>query len=314
MNNNLYEDIGMLLDENANMYYIEKEGLSFFFQPIGNNYTLTASLEKLGAYPEQNELKQLIKGYKNIRNVTVQGHRVIFGIKNALTPKKNKQILAEALEQLVTLLKDNGYRSCCEVCGRKDGLGLYSVGGIGRVLCDEHYRSSSESLVYQKQEYEEKKENIVGGIAGAFLGSLIGVAAIVLFGQLGFISFVAGVIMGACTIKGYEMLGGKLSKIGVVICAIIMLGMSVFANRLDWSVTIARELEWNIFDAFRECDYVIDYVELKADYYRDLAFVLVFTLLAAVPYAIGAFSEKKRALESHVIKAPVNNNEQDETL
>ena len=57
----------------------------------------------------------------------------------------------------------------------------------------------------------EKKENVITGIVGALIGAAIGGASIVLLTQLGFIASISGLILAVCTLKGYELLGGKLS-------------------------------------------------------------------------------------------------------
>ncbi len=60
-------------------------------------------------------------------------------------------------------------------------------------------------------ELERKKprDNVIAGIVGAFLGSLIGVACIVVINKLGYVSAISGVVMAVCAIKGYAMLGGQ---------------------------------------------------------------------------------------------------------
>ena len=60
-------------------------------------------------------------------------------------------------------------------------------------------------------EIQEKQENLALGILGALLGGILGGAAIVLIGQLGMISALSGVVLAFCTLKGYELLGKKLS-------------------------------------------------------------------------------------------------------
>ena len=61
---------------------------------------------------------------------------------------------------------------------------------------------------------QKKRENVPAGIVGAFLGSLIGVACAVLIGQLGYVASVSGLVMAVCALKGYELLGGSLTKKG----------------------------------------------------------------------------------------------------
>lgn len=57
-------------------------------------------------------------------------------------------------------------------------------------------------------EKEETRDNVVAGAVGAFLGSLIGVACIVLVNQLGYVASICGLVMAVCCLKGYALLGG----------------------------------------------------------------------------------------------------------
>ena len=44
-------------------------------------------------------------------------------------------------------------------------------------------------------ERENPRDNVIAGTVGTFLGSLIGVACIVIFSRLGYVSAVAGLVM-----------------------------------------------------------------------------------------------------------------------
>ena len=83
------------------------------------------------------------------------------------------------------------------------------------------------------EEERTRKENIVAGVVGAFLGSLIGVVCTVVIGQLGYVAAISGLIMAVCALKGYELLGGTLSKKGVAVSAVLILAMTWFAHRLS---------------------------------------------------------------------------------
>ncbi len=75
-------------------------------------------------------------------------------------------------------------------------------------------------------ESQKSTDNIITGAVGAFLGSLIGVACIVIVGQLGYVASVSGLVMGVCALKGYEKLGGGLSKKGAVVSILLVLMMT----------------------------------------------------------------------------------------
>ena len=88
---------------------------------------------------------------------------------------------------------------------------------------------------------EGRRENFIGGIVGAFLGALIGGACIILIGMLGYVASVSGLILAVCTLKGYELLGGKLTGKGIVICILMMLATPYIDDRIDWTIVIMQE-------------------------------------------------------------------------
>ena len=93
------------------------------------------------------------------------------------------------------------------------------------------------------EEERTRKENIVAGVVGAFLGSLIGVVCTVVIGQLGYVAAISGLIMAVCALKGYELLGGTLSKKGVAVSAVLILAMTWFAHQASWAIALAGAME-----------------------------------------------------------------------
>lgn len=133
----------------------------------------------------------------------------------------------------------------------------------------------------------KKKENIVAGTVGAFLGSLLGVVCIVAVGQLGYVAAISGVVMAVCALKGYEMLGGGLSKKGAVIASVLVLAMTCFANRLDWAITVAGALDVGLVDAFGLIGILLDKGAIEGGaYWGNLIMLYLFTLMGAVPTII----------------------------
>ena len=139
-----------------------------------------------------------------------------------------------------------------------------------------------------------KKENVVTGIVGALLGASLGAGSIILLSQLGYIASISGLILAVCTLKGYELLGGKLSKKGIVISMILMLVTPYLADRLDWAIVIMQA--WADYGVtFGEAFVVLP--ELLADgtvemseYIKNLLMIYGFVLL-------GAFSTLKNTVK-----------------
>ena len=137
------------------------------------------------------------------------------------------------------------------------------------------------------EEQRKRRENVVAGVVGAFLGSLVGVVCAVVIGQLGYVASISGLIMAVCALKGYELLGGKLSKKGAAISLALILAMTYFAHRLTWAIALADALEGElgIWESFRVIPQLLkDKVLEGAPYWGDLALLYLFTLVGAVPW------------------------------
>ena len=61
------------------------------------------------------------------------------------------------------------------------------------------------------------KENALLGTLGALLGAALGSASIILLSQINIVSALSGLLIAFCALKGYEILGGKLSTLGIII-------------------------------------------------------------------------------------------------
>jgi hypothetical protein len=108
--------------------------------------------------------------------------------------------------------------------------------------------------------------------------------------------------MGVCTVKGYAILGGKLSKKGALISVIIMFAMTYVAAILDACVYIIRQdseamayLEGLIpliaKAIFTESNSIVEFVKL-----------LAFTLIGAIPAMVGIFRGDKLSVMAYKLK------------
>ena len=133
-----------------------------------------------------------------------------------------------------------------------------------------------------------RPENVVAGVVGAFLGSLLGVVCTVVIGQLGYVASISGLIMAVGALKGYELLAGRLSKKGALISSVLIVVMTWLAHRLGWAIAVASELDMGIFDCFKVIPSMVKTGMLESTaYWGDLAMLYLFTLLGAVPTIIG---------------------------
>ncbi|MBR5970910.1 MAG: hypothetical protein IK016_11300 [Lachnospiraceae bacterium] len=303
--NELAGNLGFRVDPHSGMMYGQRGAYPLAVEYNNNTYTISASVSQAGMAPTADAIKQGIKECKPIHRCVVKGYHVFFLLRGAATKKRFQEMLEEALQWIPVYFSRNGYSPCCEQCGQITETSGYNVKGRAALLCPSCFSNVSNSLAEAQLEEETKGENIVAGLVGALLGSLVGGLAIVLIGQLGFISGISGVVMGVCTLYGYRMLGGKLTVKGIVISALVMVGMVYLSNRIVYAIEIMKAvneeygsygISFSFFDAFKTLpDFVKELPELKSVYYSDLFKTYAFTALGAVPTVIQKMKERSNA-------------------
>ena len=128
------------------------------------------------------------------------------------------------------------------------------------------------------------KERVVLGTLGAFVGALIGTICIVILGQFGYIASICGVVMGFCAMGGYQLLGKKMSKKGIIITIVIMLVMVYVSNWFSYALAVADVAEVDVLTAFLVTPELVSegFIDAGA-YYKDLVMLYSFMAIGAVP-------------------------------
>ena len=248
-------------------------------------YTLSFSLSKNGWVPIQQEVEEVMVNNKAISSCNVEGNLVIYEVDTTKDVHKASEILGEALNSIISFFKMNGYRNSCSHCGIIDAeINIYNVKGYQTILCEKCFNETSTSNYYDAR--KGKYENSIGGLIGAFLGSLIGVAVILIFGRLDSISYISGFMMAVCTLKGYEILGKRLSIKGIIISIMIMMVMIYLAARLDAAIDLSMYLEDDIFSIFRAIPELVRLEIIDSDiYYMNMVQIYLFSFIGiSIPF------------------------------
>ena len=261
-----------------------------------NYVSLVFSLTRGGQEPDGAELKSFVKGNKLVANCTVRRSRVEFILKARFGSVKDIDKLEQVTRETVSFLRSRGYQSCCQGCGQTVQTEACVMAGVPSLLCDSCYQQQDSMKEQARQEMERKPENVLAGIVGALLGSVLGAACIVLLEQMGYVAALSGIVLAICTLKGYELLSGRLSTKGIVIACVLMLVMTYVGDRLDWAITVAKYFEVSFTDAYRAIPYLIREEAIEAgDYIGNLLQLYLFTLIGAVPTIIGSLKNRKLA-------------------
>lgn len=290
---------GLQVEAQTNHVFGEYKGYTVCILPTGQNNVMTMmfSVSQNDTMPSAAVIKQFVKQCKAVEGSSVQRYKVSYTIRAGMTVGKNMEKLETALEEAVAFFRDMGFVNCCEHCGKTGKTEAYLVSGKASLLCEECFAGISSEADAKAQAENEKGENLIGGIVGALLGALLGALVIVLVGQLGYVSAWSGVIMGVCTAKGYEWLGRRLSVKGILISALVIIGMVFFAHQADWAISIYRQItpKVDVFTIFTAIPELIREGSIEAhNYYAGLGLLYLFSLLGAIPTVIGVIQNNKQ--------------------
>lgn len=143
----------------------------------------------------------------------------------------------------------------------------------------------SEQTVDLTSGVQPVRENILLGIVGAVLGVLLGAALWVFLGRIGFIAGIAGYAIVFCGMKGYELLGGHLSKGGIILCIILSFLAILAAEFVSLGITVHSELgemySLSMADSFRIVPELLKESELISAVAKDLIFGYALSIWAS---------------------------------
>lgn len=143
----------------------------------------------------------------------------------------------------------------------------------------------SEQTVDLTSRVQPVRENILLGIIGAVLGVLLGAALWVFLGRIGFIAGIAGYAIVFCGMKGYELLGGHLSKGGIILCIILSFLAILAAEFVSLGITVHSELgemySLSMTDSFRMVPELLKESELISAVAKDLIFGYALSIWAS---------------------------------
>lgn len=295
---------GLRYDETNDLFHGERDGFDFIVYAPDARYPYMMVLHTAAKSADGSTFdKQAVKGFqKSSKKIASFGQKnldIRVSLKAQSNAEKCKDTLNEALAATTTFLRTNSYSPCCDLCGQNVETGAFRMGSEYYHLCPDCEMKMRSDIAMKAQQKAQKKENIVGGIVGALLGSLLGMLSVLILSQLGYVAALSGVIMAVCVLKGYEMLGGKLTKKAVVLSAVIMILMTYFADRVDWAIILfnqggGAEAGYSLFECYRLIPAALsaEIIDMGS-YIGNLVLQYLFVALGAIPTVIGKMKEKK---------------------
>lgn len=159
----------------------------------------------------------------------------------------------------------------------------------------------------------DKPENVLAGIVGAFLFSLVGGVLWFVLYQFGYLAAISGIVGVVCAIKGYSIFSKKESIKGIIISVII----AVIVIVLAWYLCIAYDVfvvygDW--YEAgdidfkltFSEAlhagfEYLAD-PEIAPYYYKDLAIGIILSIVGCIQPIVSA-TKKVNGAKKYKVQA-----------
>ncbi len=293
----LARNLGLRMDEEGGALYGRRGAYDMIVYAENSNYpnmlTVMVSAQRQTGPLMKDVCKQFKRENKPVSSLTQNGSIIAMKLKNYSNINTLKENLDHAMNALVNLLHAEGFKNCCQICGKENPSTCY-VSGSYMHLCSDCFSKVQHGTSMDYSQKQSKSENVIGGIVGALLGSLLGVLSIIVFSQMGYVAVLSGVILAICTLKGYELMGGKLSKKGIVISIILMIVMTYVGDRIDWAIVIARELEVDSLTAFQVFPELLAYGGIDmGGYISNLVMQYLFVLLGAIPTVINTMKNEK---------------------
>lgn len=254
-----------------------------------------------------NNLVQRLKMNTMFGTHSFDGKVFTITLSRKINSVKYADMVHELLDICTSCFYSNALPTGCAICGQQNPTtALTQVESRYENICDECYRKLDAVFAERRLNDNARKSNVVLGITGAILGAILGGVLWVLVGQLGYISGIVGFIIAALAFKGYELLGGKMTKVGVVISVIAVILTVYLSQNIGLALDIKSAFSdyYNVDYSFSACyklipDFLREDVDIKANYVRDLVIGYIFV-------AAASFSMVKSSLDkikvTHVVK------------
>lgn len=297
----LAQPLGLQADGESGVIFGSRDGytLTVAAPNAERPYWVTVSVSATGpvAMP-QAALDDFARQRPEVISLTQNGPLFQLRLKDQKKAQKLGEVLAPAVDALLSMLRASGFMPSCCSCARTDvPVDAYYAAGNLLPLCPDCAARMQQDRDAALLQTQQKPNNTLVGIIGALLGSLIGAVSIVLLSRLGYVSALSGLLMAVCTLKGYELLGGKRTRASVWICIAVMVIMTVLADAVDWAIAISSQVdEIDFFTVLINIPYFLSEGILETGaYLGNLALLFLFMALGVIPTIHGQMAAQKNS-------------------
>ena len=281
-------ELGLQFDEESGSIYGVQSGYLLLLHEadVKNQFRLSVSVS-LDGNPADSEENELVwdefksESLPNLSTLSINQYTVSIVVKGAMRKSKTIEKLQTLIRDLVAFLESHHFVQVCSYSGQEGPVDLYQLGDSIFLINEESYQLLKSNLQIELDSYQNQKENFLLGAGGTLLGALIGGAVALFIARLGYVAMAAGIVLGICTIKGYEILGRKLSRKGILISAVLMVITVFLVNQIDLAMEVVAQLGIEFAYAFRVVNELIFSGDFPDNYFYNLSMLAVFTLVGA---------------------------------
>lgn len=312
-NRNLNQLLGGCLTDYSTYAHGTYRGYQIIFERRSADSSSVIYVTINATAPNQ-EMSGALSGYlqeqkenkKYFRDFICNEHSVRLELRSPVFAKKIPCVFNDIINPVVQYFITQGFTAGCQNCGDSDAVpDCYQINGIHRILCEKCSHQIQEHFEENKAAAGRQKSSLISGLAGAFLGAIIGAALWVGIYKLGYIAGIAGAVTVICALKGYGKFGGAMDVKGIVASVMISVIMIYFANNIAWA--------WEIYDVFKS--YNITFSEAyrslhdvlvstgsQSDYYADLGVGYFLTFVCSIGTVISEFRSSKGSYTINKVK------------
>lgn len=273
-------------------------------EPQNNLYYIMLGLQPNEEALSLEPLFESLRNLPTIQSVTQEATALVIRGKVSIKKKKMLQAIREILDTSPNKLRQLGYQAGDFKTGMDDGtVKLTQFNQYYTYLSEENYQATLEEVQQLQANFANKKENMLLGLSAAFIGALIGGLLWFAIGLLGYIAWIAGVIALFLAFKGYQLFGGKVSRIGVALVFILTISVVFLANHAVWA-WIANDgydpFFWTTFSQIHQV--ILTEPSIRTNYLIDVGVGVGVIILTGVPFMRSLYKENAR--DYQVIRHP----------
>ena len=294
---------GFVFERTQNVMHGAVNGTAFLIVPVmaENQFRiqLHADIEKSGGKENfLSYLHMLEQRHPFVKYAGYNGRNTV-SINVASEEQEDKENLTILVSELSLKCMECGIRNCCSRCKNVLPLRAVSVDGNPALLCEKCFKQE----MHEADGQSRRKENMFLGLIGAILGALLGTVLWVVIGMVGFIAGIAGYAIVFCAMKGYEIIGRKLSRKGIIICILLSCLMIVGAEYVSLGLAIYKELGEIYFlsmgDSFALVPAFLEESEVAAGVMKDLIFGYALAVWASFSSVKARWKQVEQEQKSH---------------